>query len=221
MKTDLAASFDSPPISERGIYASWPAYALNQVLFPIKQIVPQPIVAKLPLLTTNEDIRVRFVKSAVRGSLLDVGCGKNRLVAEYRAEGGEGLGVDVYDWGSCDLVVADTSRLPFENGRFDTISFVACLNHIPNRIDVLKEAKRLLAAGGRVLITNLAPGISRIWHTYAFWDADQHERGMAEGEVYGFTADQLQTIVASAGLRVAARHKFSWGLNELFVCAAA
>ena len=196
-------------------------YYLNLAIFPLKMIIPQPIVAKIPGLTSNEDIRVGMVKGNVQGRLLDIGCGTNRLAREYRAQGSHGLGVDVYDWGNVDLVVENTATLPFENASFDTISFVACFNHIPNREDVLQEAKRLLAPNGRILITNLTPIISRIWHTYAFWDADQHERGMAEGEVYGFTPQALIAILEKNGLKVAAREKFSWGLNELFVCVKA
>ncbi len=216
--TDSVRARPITTLSERAIYYSSFTYFLNVALFPLKQVVPQPIVARLPFLTTNEDIRIGLVKSAVRGRLLDIGCGKNRLVTEYRSSGGDGTGVDVYDWGTCDLVVRDTSKLPFEDGRFDTVTFVACLNHIPNRLEVLKEARRVLAPNGRILITNLTPVVSRIWHAYAFWDDDQHERGMAEGEVYGFTAEQLTAILHTAGLNIHYRHRFSWGLNELFVC---
>lgn len=205
---------------ERTLYRSAIHYAANWLLFPLKMVIPQPVIAKVPGLTTNEDVRVTLVRHNVRGKLLDIGCGTNRLVREYRSQGGEGVGVDVYNWGSVDLVVENTATLPFRDGEYDTITFIACLNHIPNRKDVLLEAKRLLSPHGRLLVTNLTPLISRIWHAYAFWDDDQHERGMKEGEVYGFTRAELDDLLGGAGFIVAHRQRFSWGLNELLICTS-
>ena len=205
--------------SERDVYKSMPAYVFNWLIFPLKMMIPQPIIAKIPGLTTNEDIRVEIIKNNAIGKLLDIGCGTNRLAKEYRAQGQDGVGVDVYDWGTVDVVVNNTAHLPYGDSSFSTICFVACLNHIPNREEVLTEARRLLTKDGKILITNLTPIISRIWHAYAFWDADQHERGMAEGEVFGFTGRELTVLLERNGLKVVGRKKFSWGLNELFVCA--
>lgn len=73
---------------------------------------------------------------------------------------------------------------------------MASLNHIPNREAVLREAHRLLSRGGRLVVTNLTPRLSRIWHFGAFWDKDQHERGMEEGEVWGFTHEELVELLA-------------------------
>src|SRR5690242_9534072 len=139
---------------ERPLYSSFPVYALNQILLPLKLLVPQPVIRRIPLLMTNADIRTGVVLNAVRGRLLDIGCGTNRLVARYRENGGEGLGVDVYPWPGADQIVEDTSRLPYPDASFDTVSFVACINHIPYRIDVLREARRLLKPGGQVVLTN-------------------------------------------------------------------
>ena len=202
---------------ERPLYSSFPVYALNQILLPLKLLIPQPVIRRVPLLKTNADIRTGVVLRAVRGKLLDIGCGTNRLVAQYRRDGGDGVGVDVYPWPGVDQIVEDTSKLPYADASFDTISFVACINHIPNRVDVLREARRLLRPGGQVVLTNLTPRLSRIWHAWAFWDADQHERGMAEGEVWGFTHEELVRLVATAGFELVACRGFSWGLNSLYV----
>lgn len=190
---------------------------VNELLFPLKLLVPQPLVRRVPGLVTNEDLRMAEVGHEVRGRLLDVGCGPNRLAREYRAAGGDAVGVDVHPWEGVDLVVEDTSRLPFADGSFDTVSFVACLNHIPNRDQVLREAHRVLADGGRVVLTNLQPLISQVWHAWAFWDKDQHERGMAEGEVWGLAEAQLRALLAEAGFERVERRLFAWGLNQLWI----
>ncbi len=156
------------------------------------------------------------VRAHVRGRLLDIGCGENRLVRRY----GNGIGVDVYDWGDVDLIVEDTAHLPFADQSFDTISFVACLNHIPNRAEVLREAYRLLKDEGLLLITMIPPGLSKIWHRIvAPWDADQARRGMKPDEVWGLTSAQVHQLVRGAGFRVTRHRKFIFGLNNLYVAA--
>jgi SAM-dependent methyltransferase len=205
--------------SERRLYRNFAHYALNQVLLPAKLLVPQPVVGRIPGLTTNKEIRTGIVLQAVQGRLLDIGCGTNALVHAYRSGGGDGVGVDIHPWPGVDLLVENTAKLPFAEESFDTIALVACINHIPNRVDVLREARRLLRPKGRVLITNLTPTLSRIWHGWAFWDADQHERGMKPGEVYGLTRRELIALVESTGFRFVRRVPFSWGLNSLYVFA--
>lgn len=190
---------------------------VNELLFPLKLVVPQPIIRRIPWLTTNEDIRFEMVMGEVRGKLLDIGCGENRFVGMYRSTGGTGTGIDVYPWKNVDLVVPDTLSLPFDGGSFDTVTFIASFNHIPGREKVLKEARRILAPGGRVVITMLTPGISRIWHAYAYWDKDQHERGMKEGEVWGIGENEMKALLVGAGFKIAKHRRFAWGLNHLYV----
>ena len=137
-------------------------YALNQALLPVKLLVPQPIVQKVPFLTTNEEIRISIVLSMASGRLLDIGCGTNELVKRYRERGGDGIGVDVHPWEGADMILENAAKLPFPDQNFDTITLIACINHIPNLIDVLREAKRLLQKRGRIIVTNLTPGFSRL-----------------------------------------------------------
>ena len=162
--------------------------------------------------------RIRVVQPHVRGRLLDIGCGLNRLVRGY---GGQGVGVDVHQWGDVDLIVPDTARLPFGASEFDTVTFLACLNHISNRQAVLGEARRVLKPGGRVLITMIPPGISRVWHFLRRpWDADRRERGVTEGEVWGLTQRALANLLRSSGLRLVRAKRFMAGINCLFVAEA-
>ncbi|MCA9244015.1 MAG: methyltransferase domain-containing protein [Phycisphaerales bacterium] len=159
--------------------------------------------------------RLKTVLPHVRGKLLDIGCGTNELVGSYE---GEGVGVDVYPWENVDLVVENTAELPFKDASFDTVAIIAALNHIPNRDDVLREAHRVLRPNGRLLVTMIPPTISRIWHTLRKpWDADQSERGMIEGEVYGITPARMRELLKVAGFRVSHEVRFMLGLNRLTV----
>ncbi|MBF0142159.1 MAG: class I SAM-dependent methyltransferase [Magnetococcales bacterium] len=207
--------------SERKIYASSFLYFINLLLVPVKMLVPQPLIRIIPGLTSNEDLRLGLARQAVIGRLLDIGCGSNRLVREYRADGFSGEGVDVHPWPGVDRVVDDSGSLPYEDGDFDSVVLIACINHIPNRSAVLAEVYRLLTPDGRLILTFLTPLISRIWHAWAFWDSDQNERGMKEGEVWGFTLAELTDLLGAAGFTVIRRVSFTWGLNRLWICQKA
>jgi SAM-dependent methyltransferase len=157
--------------------------------------------------------RVRTVLPHVRGRLLDIGCGSNTVA---RRHGHGSLGIDVHQWGDVDLVVPDTSKLPYENGSFDTVTILAALNHIPNRGDVLREACRLLKPGGRIILTMIPPTISQVWHFLRRpWDADQTERGMKEGEVWGLTPAAVRKLLTDAGFVVQAEKRFMLGINRM------
>jgi SAM-dependent methyltransferase len=159
--------------------------------------------------------RVRTVLPHVRGRLLDIGCGSNTVARQH---GHNSLGVDVHQWGSVDLVVPDTSKLPYEDAEFDTATILAALNHIPNRGDVLKEAHRLLRPGGRIILTMIPPTISRVWHFLRRpWDADQTERGMKQGEVWGLTPAAVRKLLADAGFALRQEKRFMLGINRMYL----
>jgi SAM-dependent methyltransferase len=158
--------------------------------------------------------RSEAVRRHVHGRLLDVGCGDNRLVRRH----GSGLGVDIVQWGDVDLVVEDTARLPFEDSSFDTVSFVACLNHIPNREEVLEEARRVVKADGFLIATMIPPGLSAVWHRVIHpWDPDQHGRHLHEGELWGIANAEMRALIERHGFRVIRHERFVFRLNNLFV----
>jgi SAM-dependent methyltransferase len=190
----------------------------NEIITPFRLVIPQPLVEKIPLLMTNKDLRIVKTLEIVSGNALDIGCGENGFIRKYKKGGGKGIGVDVYDWGEQDLLVKDTSKLPFDDNSFDTVTFIASFNHIPNRDDVLIEVMRIIKNDGLLVISNLTPFISLIWHGISkIWDRDQIERGMIDGEVYGFKSNELIEMVEKKGFVFVKRLKFSWGLNSLFI----
>lgn len=163
--------------------------------------------------TTLEDERIAMVLPTITGRLLDVGAGPNTLVKRY----GNGVGVDVFDWGGGALVVQDSSQLPFSDASFDTITFVACLNHIPNRAAALKEARRLVRLGGRLVITMIDPILGGIGHTIWWYAEDRQRGGMKPGETGGLWTRDIIRLCADAGFRLARRERFVYGMNNLYV----
>lgn len=164
--------------------------------------------------------RNRVVLPYIRGDVLDVGCGTNTLLKAYRQQCPDlkSVGVDVYPWEGVDQLILDAAKLPFEAGSFDTVCCIAALNHIPNRLEFLWEAHRILRPGGRCVLTMLPPAFSHFWHTLrAPWDADQHERGMVDGEVYGLSHNAIATLLRSAQFSLHSESSFMFGINGLYI----
>ena len=163
--------------------------------------------------STLEEDRLRAVLPHVAGQVLDVGCGPNTLVRAH----GRGVGVDVHDWGGGGLGVADTSRLPFEPDSFDTITMVACLNHIPYRQAALIEARRLIKPDGRLIVTMIGPVTGGVGHALWWYSEDKKRGGMVEGEVGGLANREVIRLCRAAGFELSLHRRFEYGLNNLFV----
>jgi SAM-dependent methyltransferase len=166
--------------------------------------------------TTLEEERLAAVRPWVRGRLLDVGAGPNALVRAH----GDGVGVDVHDWGGGALVVDDASRLPFPDASFDTVAFVASLNHMPNRGAALHEARRLLRPGGRVVVTMINPVLGGIGHAIWWYGEDRERGGMKPGEVGGLWTRDIVALCARARLRLVHHSRFVCRMNHLYVFVA-
>jgi len=162
-----------------------------------------------------EQQRIKAVWPYLNGYILDIGCGMNSLVRHY----GNGVGVDVYDWGDVDFVVENTAQLPFKDVEFNTVTILAALNHIPNRDEVLIECHRVLADDGLLILTMIPPVISSLWHKIRKpWDVDQNERGMKEREVYGLTGKQMITLISEGGFELESSKRFMCWINTVYVC---
>lgn len=163
--------------------------------------------------TTLEEERIAAVLPHIRGRLLDVGAGQNNLVKRC----GQGIGVDVFDWGGGAMVVEDTSSLPFDDCSFDTVSLLACLNHIPYREAALREAKRLLAPHGRLIITMINPVFGSVGHAVWWYSEDKRRGGMRAGEVGGLWTREINRMCQAAGFRLQMHRRFVYGMNHLYV----
>lgn len=163
--------------------------------------------------TTLEEERLNIVYPLIKGKLLDVGAGPNTLVNRYI----NGIGVDIFDWGNGVIVVDNTSNLPFENESFDTVTFIACLNHIPYRSAALKEAYRLLRPNGQLIITMINPLLGDIGHALWWYSEDKHRGGMKEGEKGGMWTSEVVDLCREAGFQLKSHRRFVYGINNLYV----
>jgi len=162
--------------------------------------------------TSFEEERLRAVLPRIRGDLLDIGAGTNTLVKLY----GAGTGVDVFDFGGGATIVEDTRELPFEDGSFDTVTFIACLNHIPYRLEALREARRVLRPGGRIIATMINRWLGEIGHKL-WWYSEDKVRGMLPGETGGLDVREMTELLEQAGFANVNFSRFVYGLNGLYL----
>jgi SAM-dependent methyltransferase len=163
-------------------------------------------------LTSLEEERISAVLPHVRGRLLDIGCGNNRLVRAY----GNGVGVDVYNGPEDVVVVEDSASIAMDNCTFDTITFLASLNHIPNREAVISEAGRLLKDDGQVIVTMINPLLGTIGHKI-WWYGEERKRGMEDGESYGLWNHEIIRLFEMNGFTLEIHRRFVYWMNNLFV----
>jgi ubiquinone/menaquinone biosynthesis C-methylase UbiE len=108
--------------------------------------------------------------------------------------------------------------LPFSNASFDTVCCIAAINHIPERRDFLREARRVLRPEGTLVLTMIPPEISRVWHCLRSpWDADQCERGMKSGELYGLSKKEMYSLLQDTGFNIYEDHTFMFGINRVYI----
>lgn len=147
--------------------------------------------------------RARTVLPLVRGTLVDLSCGDNRLVKHY----GRGTGVDVTDYGPADLVLKDYRRLPFDSASVDTVAIIASFDYFEYPLEELKEIRRILSSHGRLLITLPHQKALQWWHTLR----------PAQKSKHSVPGSQLKEFLAQAGFSVVEERPFMLFLNRIYV----
>jgi SAM-dependent methyltransferase len=138
---------------------------------------------------------IRKHAPALRGNLLDFGCGKKPYRDLFSAD--EYVGVDIRDneghshEGEEIDAYYDGETLPFPDGRFDSLFSSEVLEHVPNVSRILDEWHRVLKKGGRVLVT-----------TPFVWD--EHE---VPHDYFRYTLFGMRRLLADHGFEIIAEEK--------------
>ena len=190
------------------------------VFFPVRVLLPDPWSERLGFSSLRAE-RMAEVLPAMTGRCLDIGAHDNLLLRLYMdrnpaPDAAESIGVDVVDWGADCTILPDTAQLPFPDGSFQTVTFVACLNHIPERAAALAEARRVLCPGGRVVATMISRFIGLLDHRVRWW-GEHSEREVHAEELLGMNRSEVLTLFEAAGLEVEKTVPFFLGLNTLYI----
>lgn len=214
METDTQASLNYFTAADNITIPSRLRTFTSRLAFPLLSLLSREQSLRLGLIPIDDE-RVIMALKHTKGRVLDIGCGANNFVHNY----GNGIGVDVAAWKGCDVVIEDAATLPFNTGEFDTVSYLACLNHIPNRDDAVKEAARVLKKDGRIVITMITPRMGKFIHWWRFRnDPDHQERHIDhDHELMGMSPKHLGIILGDAGFTNVKRKRFVYGLNNIYI----
>ncbi len=174
--------------------------------------------------------RFNYVKKEVTGYCLDVGCGRNNLfIKKYLKDNGKGIDLFPYEGLTEENIVEDLTHFPFDDSSFNSVTFIANINHIPkSKRDIeLKEAYRVLKPGGNIIVTMGNPVAEVVVHQVV-WLYDKvlktnldmdTERGMDVEEEYYLKDSEIFERLGRAGFQKVLKKYFytQWGLNHLFV----
>ena len=169
----------------------------------------------------------RFVLERCRGATVDLGCGPGRLAAELAARGHEVLGVDLAPAavararhrGIRALQRDVFGALPHE-GRWDTALLAdGNIGIGGDPVALLRRARRLVHAGGRVVVDLAAPGTGLRVHRLHLRAGGLSSTPFAWAEL---GSDAVEHAGASAGLAVSevARSGARWVAVLVPVAAA-
>ncbi|MGC8640248.1 MAG: class I SAM-dependent methyltransferase [Isosphaeraceae bacterium] len=137
-----------------------------------------------------------------RGKLLEVGCGLGYLLAAFRDDGWDVLGVEPYyqacRYAGAELgievknAILETAEFPDES--FDVVLLNHVIEHIEDPLGTLREVNRVLKPGGHFVIETPR------YDTLSFKLLGRRERSInCGGHIYFFTTQTLKNLYEAAG----------------------
>lgn len=149
-----------------------------------------------------EDALLAVIPLGPEGRLLDIGTGTGRVLELLAPRVRQALGVDASKamlalararlsgpgFAHCAVRLADMYRLPLAERSFDTVVLQMVLHHAEDPAGAMREAGRVLKAGGTLLVVDLAEHdrtdlTAKLAHRWPGFSDEGMNRMFAEAEV--------------------------------------
>lgn len=154
-------------------------------------------------------------------TLLDIGCHQGEMLHQLANKISEGTGIDPLCNGSSNVAHITLINGSFpqsvpENKRFDCITALALIEHIPDgqHAAFFKHCFHFLNIGGLLICTIPSHHVDKILVVLQFLKL---ATGMSTDEHHGYDAKQTPSYAKAAGFNLLHHHRFQMGLNNLFV----
>ncbi|KKS25001.1 hypothetical protein A3H05_01250 [Candidatus Giovannonibacteria bacterium RIFCSPLOWO2_12_FULL_43_26] len=181
-------------------------------------------------LSSTQAERFEYAAKEVLGCCLDIGCGKyNLFINKYL--NGNGKGVDIFPYeGLVEKdIMPNLETFPFPDQSFDSATFIASLNHIPEELrdKELAESYRCLKVNSNVIVTMPCAFAGILIHIIVAvydsifgtnYDVDS-VRGMHQNEDYYLPDKEIIERLQRAGFKNISKKYFwtQWGMNHAFI----
>jgi len=145
----------------------------------------------------------------VKGKLLDMGCGTGFLLKVARRRGWGGVGVEYSEnavrYGRkhyhLDICHGAVMEARFERARFDAVTMINVIEHLPDPLSELQEVRRILKPQGVVLIRT--PNFECHANLRSMRQGKQPTAGVTVEHLYYFTRETIQKMLKKVGFEVA------------------
>ncbi len=178
------------------------AKRLRAVLYGMYQTASAVPATVLGLRHSQRRLENMYLDDLRPGRLLDVGCGDGIFLARMRKCGWDVEGVDVdakaIEHGKAKyglrLHCGDLASVRLPDSSFDAVTLSHVVEHIPDPTELLKEVRRILKPGGRLVLTTPNNGSQGLRRFQGYWfglDAPRH--------LHVFSLDALSRLARTAG----------------------
>jgi ubiquinone/menaquinone biosynthesis C-methylase UbiE len=199
----IVSAIEEPPYSD---LASVPEYdvpegydawagsydSMDNILFPIEERVVHPLLGALP-----------------PGRALDAACGTGRYAAWLATQGHEVIGIDASEAmlafarrkaPSARFETASLEDLPLADGSVNLVACALALTHLQSLEIAMLELARVLAPGGRLVLSDVHPFCTALG-LHAFFRTESGDRGCIQNRhhpissyVRAFSASGLEIV---------------------------